>query len=340
MTSILQRLLFRRKPVLITQLSAEQESELEVLISRGELSAANILSVARRLARSGHHEQLKSIVERAYSAGLRDKALLTFAVDLALARRDYTSALRYAEALRFYLGLGGDALYRLALVNSLRGSYAPAVALFHELLREVPGHAAGRFQLGKCLLRQGAIAPALECLEQARALSHGDAEWLRGLQTGPRKRTNWLGKERKATLNIRVWRTNVLKAPLQVQTRNLEDVDLWLNTCQYITDERLTGTPEHWQTPDQIERGKVGDCEDFALWAWVQLLRQGVNARFVIGGLYADGINHAWVQIYGRRSVGVLECVPAGYNPVIPARNAIEYTPLISFDKNLREYRH
>ncbi len=340
MTSILQRLLFRRKPVLITQLSAEQKSELEVLISRGELSAANILSVARRLARSGHHEQLKSIVERAYSAGLRDKALLTFAVDLALARRDYTSALRYAEALRFYLGLGGDALYRLALVNSLRGSYAPAVALFHELLREVPGHAAGRFQLGKCLLRQGAIAPALECLEQARALSHDDAEWLRGLQTGPRKRTNWLGKERKATLNIRVWRTNVLKAPLQVQTRNLEDIDLWLNTCQYITDERLTGTPEHWQTPDQIERGKVGDCEDFALWAWVQLLRQGVNARFVIGGLYADGINHAWVQIYGRGSVGVLECVPAGYNPVIPARNAIEYTPLISFDKNLREYRH
>ncbi|MCH8083556.1 MAG: hypothetical protein IH885_04910, partial [Myxococcales bacterium] len=78
----------------------------------------------------------------------------------------------------------------------------------------------------------------------------------------------------------------------------------------------------------------------FALWAWVQLLRQGVNARFVIGGLYADGINHAWVQIYGRRSVGVLECVPAGYNPVIPARSAIEYTPLISFDKNLREYRH
>ena len=54
-------------------------------------------------------------------------------------------------------------------------------------------------------------------------------------------------------LSLRVWRADTLKAPLRVKTRNLADIERWLNTRRYV---------------------------------------------------YADSLNHAWVQIYERNGVG------------------------------------
>ncbi len=62
---------------------------------------------------------------------------------------------------------------------------------------------------------------------------------------------------------------------MQVNTQSLTAVDHWINSCQYISDQRLVGESEYWQTPDSTESLRAGDCEDFALWVWVQLLRQG-----------------------------------------------------------------
>ena len=132
----------------------------------------------------------------------------------------------------------------------------------------------------------------------------------------------------------------VLNAPLRFLARDVTEIDLWINSCRYVPDERLFGEVDYWQTPDQTERNSMGDCEDFAIWAWVQLLRQGTRSRMVLGGLYSDDLNHAWVQIYARGAVGVLECTPTGYNQVIGSRHATEYRPVFSIDKNLRWYAH
>jgi tetratricopeptide (TPR) repeat protein len=88
------------------------------------------------------------------------------------------------------------------------------------------------------------------------------------------------------------------------------------------------------------ERRRAGDCEDFSIWVWVQLIRQGIPCRMVLGGLFSDELNHSWVQIYRCGSVGIVDFTPSGYNLVIGSRHATEYRPMHSLDKTLRWYSH
>jgi hypothetical protein len=39
--------------------------------------------------------------------------------------------------------------------------------------------------------------------------------------------------------------------------------------------------------PEDFEKSRKGDCDDFAMYAWRQLLKMGYNARFV-GGRIGD----------------------------------------------------
>ena len=103
-----------------------------------------------------------------------------------------------------------------------------------------------------------------------------------------------------------------------------------------ISDEAQYRRKDYWALPSR--RG--GDCEDFALWAWVQLNRFRQRARFVLGSIYGDELNHAWVCMYGPSGPQILECVPTGFNVPIPARNAPEYLPIYSMDKTTKWYRH
>jgi predicted transglutaminase-like cysteine proteinase len=75
----------------------------------------------------------------------------------------------------------------------------------------------------------------------------------------------------------------------------------FLASCQYISDREQFGKDDYWQPPDEFEKRKKGDCEDFALWTWRQLLNLGYDARFVVGssGRYGDG--HAWVEYFEDR---------------------------------------
>jgi predicted transglutaminase-like cysteine proteinase len=262
----------------------------------------------------------------------------------ALALRDLDAAHRYAVSLRHDLGCDGDALFRLARVSYLRGSYGVAASLFREFLDHRPNSAKAYHHLGDCHLRQGSPPAALDCYRRSGGLAPDEERWLSGTAESGRlqRRTDWFGRKTTPMPRLQACdrRVRVLSAPLRFLARDLTEIDLWINSCQYVSDERLFGEADYWQTPDQTERNSMGDCEDFAIWAWVQLLRQGARSRVVLGALYADYLNPAWVQIYTRGAVGVLECTPTGYNQVIGSRHAPEYRPVFSIDKSLRWYAH
>lgn len=74
-----------------------------------------------------------------------------------------------------------------------------------------------------------------------------------------------------------------LSQPLSMQCRTIADLRRFLLTCNYVSDEELFGKPDYWQPPEDFEKRRKGDCEDFALWAWRQLLNMGYDARFVGG---------------------------------------------------------
>ncbi|MCG8592527.1 MAG: transglutaminase-like cysteine peptidase [Proteobacteria bacterium] len=322
----------------------EQIAELELQVHSGALSERRIIAVLERAAREQSIEFVQSLISRIHTSGQRGSEFLYFAIDYSLAVRDLAVASQYASSLKATsTSPAPPAIFRLALVQYLLESYGTAIALFHEYLETDPGSRLAREYLAECHLRQGSLTLAHEAFRQSGSLSPHRSEFL----TQPRSssQVNWLGRRVSATVmdrpNTRQWRMRVLKAPLEVETQSLAEVDRWLNSCQYISDERLFGEADYWQTPAATEARRAGDCEDFALWAWVQLLRQGYRCRFVLGGLYSrDQINHAWVQIYLRDQVRVLECTPIGYNIPIMAMHATEYRPIMSLDRSLRWYDH
>jgi len=86
-----------------------------------------------------------------------------------------------------------------------------------------------------------------------------------------------------------------------VCVHSLDDIVEWLQGCEYAADSELFHERDVWQHPGAFERGRRGDCEDFALWAWRKLAEIGVDAEFCVGRLIAASdrpeINrqHAWV---------------------------------------------
>jgi len=82
---------------------------------------------------------------------------------------------------------------------------------------------------------------------------------------------------------------------LKFVCRDIDEVRAFLSTCRYVSDREQFGVEDHWAAPEQFEQTRRGDCDDFALWTWRQLLGPGYNARFVVGraGKYRGG--HAWV---------------------------------------------
>jgi hypothetical protein len=83
--------------------------------------------------------------------------------------------------------------------------------------------------------------------------------------------------------------------PLSVTCRDLEDIRRFLMSCRYVPDKAQFGREDFWMLPEDFERRRQGDCEDFALWTWRQLLNLGFAARFVGGSAGAYGRGHGWV---------------------------------------------
>ncbi len=87
-----------------------------------------------------------------------------------------------------------------------------------------------------------------------------------------------------------------LSQPLTVHCATVADVREFLTFCRAVTDKELFGKEEYWQPPEDFEKSKKGDCEDFSLWTWHQFLAMGYDARLVLGTHGRYGIGHAWVS--------------------------------------------
>jgi transglutaminase superfamily protein len=130
--------------------------------------------------------------------------------------------------------------------------------------------------------------------------------------------------------------------PLTIECTTMGDVRRFLASCQYVSDKEQFGQNDYWQPPEEFERRKKGDCEDFALWTWRQLLGLGYDARFVIGscGRYGDG--HAWVEYFQDGKCYLLESL-ASRAWTLPRLSTIRYSPKISVSwdgKTIRYFSH
>ena len=88
-----------------------------------------------------------------------------------------------------------------------------------------------------------------------------------------------------------------ISQPLTTQYSSVKEMLRFLRGCKYVSDKEQFVREDYWMPPEEFEKVKKGDCDDFALWTWRQLLGMGYNARYVVesSGKYAEG--HAWVTM-------------------------------------------
>jgi hypothetical protein len=131
--------------------------------------------------------------------------------------------------------------------------------------------------------------------------------------------------------------------PLAVKCETIEDVRQFLRTCVAMSDGELFGKRDYWQPPDEFERLKKGDCDDFALWTWRQLLSMGYDARFVGGKVGRYGIGHAWVTYSENGKCFLVEPTRRLLGKTMPRLSTLRYRPELSVGwdgKTLSYYSH
>jgi hypothetical protein len=131
--------------------------------------------------------------------------------------------------------------------------------------------------------------------------------------------------------------------PLTVRCASLEEMREFLCKCRPMSDEKLFGKRDYWQPPEEFEKRKAGDCEDFSFWTWRQLLEMGFDARVVFGRHGRYGIGHAWVLFFQDDRCFLVEpqAAPAGLK--LPRLSTLRYEPKYSVTWNgsdLKYYAH
>jgi hypothetical protein len=118
-----------------------------------------------------------------------------------------------------------------------------------------------------------------------------------------------------------------------VGVASIDDIVIWLQSCEYVSDVDLFQKRDFWQHPRAFESLRRGDCEDFALWAWRKLAELGIDADFCVGRVItADrpgDHQHAWVVFHLDGAAFLFE--PAAGTPsrmIRPLPEAMEaYVP-------------
>ena len=116
---------------------------------------------------------------------------------------------------------------------------------------------------------------------------------------------------------------------LTVQCHTLEEIRQFLCTCRVVSDEELFSKRDYWQPPEEFEKRRAGDCEDFSLWTWRQLQGMGLEARVVFGRHGRYGIGHAWVMFYRDANSFLVE-PQARMNLHYPRLSTLQYEPKFS----------
>jgi len=131
--------------------------------------------------------------------------------------------------------------------------------------------------------------------------------------------------------------------PLSVKCKTIQEVRQFLSGCEYVSDKELFDKNDYWQPPEEFEQRKKGDCEDFALWTWRQLLQLGYDARFVGGSCGRYGEGHAWVEYFQDGKCFLVEPLFRKIDGTMPRLSTLRYAPKVSVswdDKTLRYFAH
>ncbi|OHB56865.1 MAG: hypothetical protein A2Y07_10850 [Planctomycetes bacterium GWF2_50_10] len=134
-----------------------------------------------------------------------------------------------------------------------------------------------------------------------------------------------------------------LSEPLVNKFNDLNELRKFLSRCKYVSDKELFGVEDFWMPPETFEKIMKGDCDDFSIYAWRQLLEMGYDARYVVGlcGKYQEG--HAWVTFSKDKKIFILEPLAAHIGMRLPKLSAIRYEPQGSVawnGKNVSYYIH
>ncbi len=130
---------------------------------------------------------------------------------------------------------------------------------------------------------------------------------------------------------------------LTVHCSSMEDVWRFLRGCKAVSDKEQFGKEDYWLPPEQFEKTKRGDCEDFALWTWRQLLAMGYDARFVAGRSGRYGAGHAWVEFFQDGQCYLVEPQLSVLGLRLPRLSTLRYHPRISVawdGEKLSYYEH
>lgn len=128
-----------------------------------------------------------------------------------------------------------------------------------------------------------------------------------------------------------------LEGPSRVSIQSIEELCAWLRGCEAMDDQTLFFQSDYWQHPVTFEQIRKGDCEDHALWAWRQLHRLNVPARFV-AGLWRD-IPHTWVICRNDGVDTLIETTAKSSNMLLPLEDARPfYCPALAVDRDCRTY--
>ena len=118
--------------------------------------------------------------------------------------------------------------------------------------------------------------------------------------------------------------------PLTVECRTLDDIRDFLKKCRFISDKDQFGKDDYWMPPEEFEERRKGDCDDFALWTWRQLIAIGkTDARFVAGAAGRYGGGHAWTTFQDGGKAYLLEAT-APRLAKLPRLETARYIPGIS----------
>ena len=121
-----------------------------------------------------------------------------------------------------------------------------------------------------------------------------------------------------------------ISQPLKHWCSDFPDLRRFLVGCKYVSDQEQFGERDYWQPPEQFEENKKGDCEDFALWAWRQLLHLNYPARFALGSAGRYGEGHAWVTFQRDGKAYLLEPLSSAVGLKLPRLSIIRYKPKFS----------
>lgn len=133
------------------------------------------------------------------------------------------------------------------------------------------------------------------------------------------------------------------QSPLSINCTNVEEVRRFLCSCKGVSDEEQFGKRDYWQPPDQFEKTKQGDCDDFAFWTWRQFIELGYDARVVFGQHGRYGIGHAWVEFCRDGKWFLVEPQYSRLGATFPRLSTVRFRPRFSVewrDCKLSYYAH